>query len=192
MRVSRVAGDTMSDSHSKQTPFETLVEYEWASLAHSAGVPDEVQAPGLWRGIGFRIGSRRFVSSIGEIEEILTMPALARVPGTRDWLLGVANVRGNLVPVVDLRGFIEGEMTVPGDASRVLVARQAGGNVGLLIDEVLGQHSFSEEQRAEAIGEADPAYARFVGEKIRLGDVLWGLFSMAALTRTPEFQQTAI
>lgn len=182
----------MSDPQASQTPFETLVEYEWASLAHAAGVPDQIQAPGLWRGIGFRIGRQYFVSSIGEVEEILTMPALARVPGTRDWLLGVANVRGNLVPVVDLRGFIEGETTVLGDASRVLVVRQPGGNVGLLIDEVLGQHSFTEEQRAEAVGEADPAYARFVGEKIRSGDVLWGLFSMAALTRTPEFQQTAI
>jgi twitching motility protein PilI len=93
---------------------------------------------------------------------------------------------------VDLRGFLEGEATVVGDASRVLVARQAGGNVGLLIDEVLGQRSFTEDQRAAAVGEADPAYARFVGEKIESGNVSWGLFSMAALTRTPEFQQTAI
>lgn len=182
----------MPDPKSSQTPFETLVEYEWASLAHAAGMPDEIQAPGLWRGIGFRVGSRRFVSSIAEIEEILTMPPLARVPGTRAWLLGVANVRGNLVPVVDLRGFIEGERTVPGDASRVLVARQQGGNVGLLIDEILGQHSFTEDQRDAAIGEAEPAYARFVGEKIQSGGVLWGLFSMAELTRTPEFQQAAI
>lgn len=174
-----------------QTPFETLVDYEWASLAHSAGVPDQVQAPGQWRGIGFRLGKHFFVSSIEEVQEILTMPALARVPGTCNWLLGVANVRGSLVPVVDLKAFVEGEAAVIGDTTRVLVARQQGGNVGLLVDEVLGQHSFSQQQRANAVGEADPAYARFVGEKIRSGDVMWGLFSMAALTRTPEFQQTA-
>lgn len=181
----------MNTASALQTPFETLVEYEWASLAHSAGVPDEIQAPGQWRGIGFRLGRNRFVSSIDEVQEILTLPSMARVPGTRSWLLGVANVRGNLIPIVDLHAFIDGQPTLIGENTRVLVARQHGGNVGLLVDEVLGQQSFGQEQRDEAVGEADPAYARFVGEKIRSGGVLWGLFSMAALTRTPEFQQTA-
>ena len=36
--------------------FETLAEYERRSLAHVAGLPEQLQAAGLWRGIGFRIG----------------------------------------------------------------------------------------------------------------------------------------
>jgi twitching motility protein PilI len=71
----------------------------------------------------------------------------------------------------------------------VLVVRQQAGSVGLLIDELLGQRSFSEEQRAEALGEADERYGHFVGENLQLGDVLWGLFSMAALVRAADFQQ---
>jgi twitching motility protein PilI len=60
-----------------------------------------------------------------------------------------------------------------------------------VVDEVLGQRSFSEQQRAAALGEADASYARFVSQNVRLGDVPWGLFSMTALTRCPEFQQAA-
>jgi twitching motility protein PilI len=175
--------------HSVATPFEVLADYERRSLAHLAGLPDQVEAPGLLRGIGFRIGVRHFVSIIAEVNEILTPPLLTAVPGTRRWLLGVANVRGNLVPIIDLRDFIEGERSVITEASRVLVVRQHAGSVGLLIDEVLGQRSFSDEQRAEALGEADERYQRFVGENLQLGDVLWGLFSMAALVRAAEFQQ---
>jgi len=175
--------------HSVLTPFELLADYERRSLAHVAGLPEQIEAPGLWRGIGFRVGVRHFVSLIAEVNEILTPPLLTAVPGTRSWLLGVANVRGNLVPVIDLRDFIEGERTVPTEASRVLVVRQHAGSVGLLIDEVLGQRSFSEEQRAEAVGEADERYQRFVGENLQLGDVLWGLFSMTVLVRAAEFQQ---
>ena len=63
--------------------------------------------------------------------------------------------------------------------------------MGLLVDEVLGQRSFSEEQLAAAVGEADEKYGRFVGENVQLGDVLWGLFSMAAMTRSAQFQQAA-
>ena len=105
--------------------------------------------------------------------------------------MGVANVRGNLVPLIDLKQYIEGERTVATEASRVLLVRQAGGSVGLLVDEVLGQRNFSEEQRAQAIGEDDERYARFVAEKYQLGELLWGLFSMAALVRTPDFAQAS-
>jgi twitching motility protein PilI len=173
------------------SPFEALADYERRSLAHVAGMPEQIEAPGLWRGIGFRIGTRYLVSGISEVNEILTMPALTIVPGTRSWLLGVANVRGNLVPVIDLKQYLEGERTQVTDSSRVLLVRQAGGSVGLLIDEVLGQRSFSEEQRAEAIGEDDDRYTRFVGEKYPLGDAHWGQFSMATLVRTPDFIQAA-
>jgi twitching motility protein PilI len=172
-------------------PFEALADYERRSLAHAAGLPEQIEAPGLWRGIGFRIGARYLVSSIGEVNEILTFPPMTVVPGTRSWLLGVANIRGNLVPVVDLRGFLEGARSDMTDSTRVLLVRQAGGSVGLLVDEVLGQRSFSEEQRADAVGEDDDRYTRYVGEKVQLGDILWGLFSMAALVRTPDFQQAA-
>ena len=173
------------------SPFDALAEYERRSLAHVAGVPEQIEAPGLWRGIGFRLGNRYLVSSINEVNEILTFPSLTLVPGVRTWLLGVANVRGNLVPLIDLKQYLEGERTHVTDSTRVLLARQAGGSVGLLVDEVLGQRNFSEEQRADAVGEDDERYVRFVAEKYQLGDVLWGMFSMAVLVRTPDFVQAS-
>ncbi len=172
-------------------PFETLADYERRSLAHVAGIPEQIEAPGLWRGIGFRIGSRHLVSSISEVNEILTMPSLTIVPGTQPWMLGVANVRGNLVALVDLRHFLEGSRTVVTDSTRVLVVRQHGGSVGLLIDEVLGQRSLTDELREHAQGEEDERYQRYVGENIQLGDLIWGMFSMSVLVRSPEFQQAS-
>ncbi|HOX71072.1 MAG: chemotaxis protein CheW [Dokdonella sp.] len=183
----------MANSSELQTsgPFETLADYERRSLAHVAGLPEQIDAPGLWRGIGFRVGDRHLVSSISEVNEILTLPALTVVPGTQGWMLGVANVRGNLVALVDLRNYIEAKRTVMTESTRVLVVRQHGGSVGLLVDEVLGQRSFSDEQRSGAIGEDDENYSRYIGEKVQLGGILWGLFSMTALVRTAEFQQAS-
>src|SRR5690606_31978012 len=37
-------------------PFAILVEYERKSLAHVTGLPEQLDAPGLWRGVGYRIG----------------------------------------------------------------------------------------------------------------------------------------
>ena len=52
-------------------PFETLLDYEQRSLSHVAGRPEMVEAPGHWRGVGFRLGQRRLVSSFEEVVEIL-------------------------------------------------------------------------------------------------------------------------
>ncbi|HQW63108.1 MAG TPA: chemotaxis protein CheW [Pseudomonadota bacterium] len=173
------------------TPFDLLLDYERQAQAHVAGAAEQVEAPGLWRGIAFRVGTHHLVSGIAEVSEILTLPPMTTIPGTKPWLLGVANIRGNLVAIVDLRGFIEGDRTPIGDRSRVLVARQAGGAVGLLIDEVLGQRNFTDENVPLSDGEQDERYERFVPRRYELGGTEWGVFSMTTLVRTPDFQQAA-
>ncbi|MER3546446.1 MAG: chemotaxis protein CheW [Rhodanobacteraceae bacterium] len=173
--------------------FEALVDYERRSLAHVAGVPEQIEAPGLWRGIGFRVADRVFVSSIHEVNEILSMPSnVTPVPATRNWLLGVANVRGNLIALVDLKQFLLEQRTHVSERTRVLWVKQPGGGVGLLVDEVLGQRNLTDEQRVDAEGEADERLARFVTENVTLGNTRVGMFSMVELTRASDFQQTAV
>ncbi|MBV8156408.1 MAG: chemotaxis protein CheW [Dyella sp.] len=171
------------------TPFEILARYEQLSLAHASGTPEKLEAPGLWRGIGFRAGSRLFVSGIDEISELLAPPALTPVPGTQAWLMGVANVRGNLVPVIDLARFLFGERTQHTERTRLLVVRQGGGSVALVVDEVFGQRTVDAEQRRNAQQEDDPRLARFVDE--RVGEPLLAVFSMGKLVRAPDFRQAA-
>lgn len=178
--------------NSAMSPFEMLADYERRSLAHVAGQPEQIETPGLWRGIGFRIGGHMFASSIDQISELLTPQPLTAVPGTQPWLLGIANIRGNLVPVVDLRRFLFGERTHPTERSRVLLVRQHGGQVGLLVDEVLGQRHIFEEQRAAAEPEHDERLSRFVEENVTSEDQRLGLFGMSRLARAPDFLQAAL
>lgn len=171
------------------TPFEILARYERLSLAHASGTPEKLEAPGLWRGIGYRAGSRLFVSGIDEISELLAVPSLTTVPGTQPWLLGVANVRGNLVPVIDLARFLFGERTQSTERTRLLVVRQGSGSVALMVDEVFGQRTVDAEQRRHAELEDDPRLARFVDD--RVGEPRLAVFSMGKLVRAPDFRQAA-
>lgn len=172
-------------------PFELLLAYEAGARAHSARAAEQAEAPGLWRGIGYRVGRHWLISSIAEVNEILTLPPMTPVPGTRPWLLGVANVRGNLAAIVDLKQFLEGDRTMVSDRSRVLLARQPGGFVGLLIDEVAGQRNLTDENQPLDDLEDDPRYRPFVRARFALDGRTWGIFSMTALTRLPEFRQAA-
>jgi twitching motility protein PilI len=177
-------------------PFEILAGYERKSLAHVAGLPEELDAPGLWRGVGYRIGKRRLASGFDEVVEILPMPPVTPVPGAQPWMMGVANIRGNLLPVVDLKQFLEGERTVLHESQRVLIVRQPGGDVAITIDELYGQRSFLEEQEIPADtlsgdGLAEGRYAHFVDRAFALAEQSWGIFSLDRLARTPEFRQAA-
>ena len=173
-------------------PFSILLDYEARSLAHVVGLPEQLDAPGLWRGVGYRIGRRRLASGFDEVVEILGMPPVTSVPGAQPWMLGVANIRGNLLPIVDLKQFLEGERTVLHEGQRVLVMRQAGGDVALTIDELYGQRSFHESQRVEPGDLADGRYGHFIDRAFASDDQRWGVFALGLLARTPEFRQTAL
>ena len=174
-----------------RTPFDTLAEYERRSLAHAVAQPAREIAQDQYRGVGYRVGKRRLISNFGEVVEIVPMPPVTPVPGAQPWLLGIGNLRGNLFPVVDLKQFLEGERTVLHEGQRVLVMRQAGGDVALTIDELFGQRSFVDEQQVDAATVAEGRYAHFIDRAYRLGEHPWGVFSLSLLTRTPEFRQAA-
>lgn len=170
-------------------PFEILARYERLSVVNALTPAENPDAPGIWRGIGFRAGQRLLASGIDEINELLAVPELTHVPGTQPWLLGIANVRGNLVPVVDLARFLFGERTQLAERTRLLIVRQGTGSVALLVDEVFGQRTVDEEQRRAASPEEDPRLARFVDSCV--GDKQLAIFSMQRLIRAPDFRQAA-
>ncbi|MGH8081766.1 MAG: chemotaxis protein CheW, partial [Lysobacter sp.] len=177
-------------------PFDVLSDYERRSLAHVPGLPEQLDAPGLWRGVGYRIGDRRLASTFTEVVEILSLPQVTQVPGAQPWMLGLANVRGSLLPIVDLKQFLEGERTVLHEGQRILLVRQPGGDVAVLIDELFGQRSFHDQQQitveqAAQDGFIEGRYTHFVDRAYLIDGQPWGIFSLDRLARTPEFRQAA-
>jgi len=173
-----------------QTPFEVLLDYEQKSLSHAVGLPETLEAEGLWRGIAFRISASYLVAGIGEVNEILTIPSMTNVPGAKGWLLGIANVRGNLVAVVDLKAFLAGQRTVSTDRCRLLVIKQGTASVGLLVDEVLGQKTFNNTHRVE-LAQVEESMVDYIDGGYRQDGRDWGIFALTQLVRTQEFINAA-
>ncbi len=93
--------------------------------------------------MAFRLSSESFLAAREETREVLSYPSVVtRVPGSKPWIRGIANVRGQLLPVVDLRAYLGGGMTTTNRSTRVLVANHREVPAGLLVDEVLGFPSF--------------------------------------------------
>jgi twitching motility protein PilI len=70
--------------------------------------------------LGVEIGGRRYLLDLLEAGEIVPVPALTGVPLTQPWYLGLANIRGSLVGVVDLARFFGHDGAAAGPAARLV------------------------------------------------------------------------
>ena len=85
-----------------------------------------------------RLGAGRFAVSLGSVAEVGRVPAVTRVPGTPGWVAGVANWRGRILPILDLRTLLGATEAPLGATARLLVLAVEGVTVGLLVEAVEG------------------------------------------------------
>ena len=139
---------------SAQTPFQILLEIDQRCRALAAGLPSQQAAVQTWSGIGFRMGERLFVAPMGEVGEVLHEPRYTLLPGVKSWVKGVANVRGRLLPIMDLCGFFGNELSPLRKLRRVLVVDHQEIFAGLTVDDI-DLFEINEAFAAQVLGSAD-------------------------------------
>jgi twitching motility protein PilI len=167
--------------------FEKLQDYEQRSLAFEPGQAKGRFGGGEWAGVIFRIGEVRLTCSIEDVSEFLPIPAFTPVPGTKPWILGLANVRGDLLTIIDLAWFLNGERTTVTMRTRLLAATLRGRPVGLLVDEVFGQRQFvSTEGKNTRLPRKSPI-REYVHKQYRSGKEIWQELDLETLFSAAEF-----
>src|SRR5512142_3027491 len=117
--------------------------------------------------VGFRVGQRTFALPITVVQEIVRPPEITAVPQSAEHVEGVINLRGRIVPVIDLRrrfGETVGEKT---RKNRILVISVEGRLVGLLADsasEVLKIADGDIEPSPKLFGDAQDTYVAGVAK----------------------------
>jgi len=84
----------------------------------------------------FNIGKELYGVGIESVHEIVKVPDITEVPDAPAFLKGVINLRGKIVPVVDLRTRMKLDGKEKTKSSRVLITENDGRLVGLLVDAV--------------------------------------------------------
>ena len=176
----------------KDTPFELLQELERRSKLALAGPADGKGDAQEWVGIGFRLGTDWLLVARHEVREVMIIPAEAtRVPGVKPWVVGLANVRGQLLPLVDLKQFL-GAGTGGGHAARVLVLNSREFPLGIIVDEVIGFRRFLVTEYVREFPDTVVRCERYLDGSYNRGEDTWPIFNMAKLLETKEFQQVAV
>ncbi len=172
-------------------PIALLEDIERRSLERARGLPLQVEVKPTWTGIGFRMGDSLLAAPLAEIREILTYPGLTRIPGARPWIKGIANVRGNLLPVMDLQAHLKGKETPLSSKCKVLVTGHGEVVAGFLVGEVLGLQHFLLEEQADNTVILDPALRPYITGAFQRDKRFWGVFSFQRVVTHPAFFEVA-
>lgn len=172
-------------------PFALLKDIADRSLNNASDLPQQVEAVAYWRGVGFLMGGQEFVADMGQVSEILQPPRMTTVPGVKSWVLGVANVRGRLVPVMDLAGMLGMTSKANWRSRRVLVVEEGDFPTGLLVDAVMGMQQFQLDTM-DVIPKNQEALSKFVDHGFVRDSKRWSIFRFDELVNSPEFLQIAV
>lgn len=169
-----------------------------AGAGDSAGKTGKPASAGSAARLGLAVGNDRLLVDLSEAGEIVPLPSMILpVPLTRDWMLGVTNLRGSLYTVVDLRRFALGQFTEAGKEARVLALADAlEFNVTLVVSKMLGLRNTASMKPVALDKLADVPASSFVGNTDRnwLGQVhvdadgqYWRELSLSRLAQDRDF-----
>lgn len=172
--------------------FQRLKQVERKCLESAKAAPSTDGAMDDWVGIGFTIAGTELLSKMGDVAEILDPPPYTKVPGVKPWVIGIANVRGGLLPLMDLRGFITGELMAKRSSGRVLVVNHNGLVTGLVVEEVHGMRHFSSAEQTYELPEISNRLKPYIKQAFHKEDDYWPVFSVHALVEDERFLQASL
>jgi len=172
-------------------PFDVLLQLDKRVRERAPVVAVNAQLSEIRGRLALRLGAWNLLFSMDDVAEIIPVPRFTRVPGVKRWLLGIANLRGRVISISDLRDFLSGRMTVAASGSQVVVVRSGAWDYGLLVDEVIGMRHFGPQQRLAALDDVDPVLRPYVSDAFFNDNQYWLGFNTAQLLADSRFLNAA-
>lgn len=108
----------------------------------------------------FKLADEEFGAPINQVYEILRLVEITRVPRAPKFIEGVINLRGKVIPVLDLRRRFDLPMTTPPEQQRIMEVEVEGQIIGMIVDAVTEVISLP----ADAVEPAPPMIADIAGD----------------------------
>ena len=139
--------------------------------------------------VGFRIGNETYGVRIAAVREIVRVPEITAVPSAPDLIEGVINLRGKIIPVMDLRKRFGQTEIISDKKNRILVVELENKLIGLIVNaasEVLKIPPSDVDSPGSDFAEGESSYVTGVG---KLKGRLIILLDIAKLLQCPEYKR---
>lgn len=138
------------------------------------------------RYLTFRIASEEYGIEIRHVTEIIGVQKITEVPDTPHYLKGVINLRGKIIPVVDVRIRFNMEEIPYGDRTCTIVVDVSGTSIGLIVDEVLEVVNIPEDNVSEPPKTAKGSNGRYIQGMGKVGESVKILLNIERLLNEAE------
>ncbi|HMN25519.1 MAG TPA: chemotaxis protein CheW [Ignavibacteriaceae bacterium] len=138
--------------------------------------------------VSFKIGDEEFGVDILSVQEINRMSQITKVPNTPEFIEGVINLRGRIIPVIDLRVKLGMTRKEHGKNTRIVVVELKGQTIGFIVDEVsevLRIPKNITEAPPDMVGGMNSDYITSIG---KLEDRLLILLDLEKILSTSDFK----
>ncbi len=144
------------------------------------------QLPESTEVVVIRLGGSRYALPMEAVAEVGRPPALTRVPGLPPWMAGVANWRGRVLAVLDLRSLLAAQSQPLDRRARLIVLNRGGVPVGLISEGVEGTRMLAEDQLEVALAHLPGSAADLLAGQVTDEEGPLGLLDLDALFRLTE------
>lgn len=173
------------------SPFEYMLELVNNIRPFEPSLPSKEQIATTWSGVGFKLLGQYMIAPLGEVVEMLPVPPATRLPGVQSWVIGLANVRGRLLPLFDLEEFFGSKLSPNRSRHRVLVLEMGELYAGLVVSEVFGMQYFPTDLPKLDLTEAEQQFQAYSSGFYEQYGAKWLTFSPFNLVRDPRFFNAA-
>lgn len=164
------------------------------AYAHSARpLPAQVDYAPVATVICFSILGRELAVPLDKLAELLPPQRYTAVPRVKQWMRGVANVRGKLLPIIDLADYLGGQLRESVRGQRMLVIDSEDIHAGLLVDGIRGIRHFTLDTYKSIVEDVPDSLAQYVvgGFEESNGNVV-PLFEPEFLALDEAFRDVAV
>ncbi|MBT4160683.1 MAG: purine-binding chemotaxis protein CheW [Gammaproteobacteria bacterium] len=176
---------------SESNPFSVLTELAERARTTAVDLPPVQDTQTHATGLGYNLLGQRFVSSMDDVGELMRVPQTTRIPGVKNFVLGVGNVRGRLMTVLDLALFFGQSSKTPRAQRRVLAVDDDENLIGFVIDDSFGMQHFPADAYSEKATDIPEMFTTFIRGAYEVAGVQWPVLNLNLLAEDPRLESLA-
>jgi len=138
--------------------------------------------------IGIRLGNETYGIPVDKIKEITKPLQITAIPGTAPHIMGLMNLHGEILCVVDVKILLKIGNVVPADNSRVVVIKTVEGPVGVFCDEVTDIYDITQKHIEAALSTLSAGISPYIQGQTQVESGLMGILDIEKLLFKQEKQ----
>ena len=144
-------------------------------------IPREKEGEEIQQFIGIRLGKELYGIPVEKIRKIAKPLRITSIPGTALHIMGLMNLHGEILCVVDVKVLLNMGKAIPGENSRVVVIKTAEGLVGVFCDEVIDIYDIVKKNIETALSTLSAEISNYIQGQVQIDCGLMGILDMEKL-----------